>query len=122
MPLRLTPEERVERAVSFLRDGDPRNAFDELTAFEPYAPPSLKDPVTLNRGLALYQMRHFDEAIRVLESLTSGSYKFAIPALYHLSKSYRVLSNSIDPTVTKTITEKKNMGNVKVKVGKGKKG
>ena len=121
MPLRLTPEERVERAVSFLRDGDPRNAFDELTAFEPYAPPSLKDPVTLNRGLALYQMRRFDEAIRVLETLTSGSYKFAIPALYHLSKSYRVLANSIDPTVTKTITEKKNAGNVKVRVGKGKK-
>jgi len=120
MPLRLTPEERVERAVSFLRDSDPRNAFDELSAFEPYAPPSLKDPVTLDRGLALYQMRRFDEAIRVLETLTSGSYKFAIPALYHLSKSYQVLANSIDPTVTKTITEKRN-GTVKVRVGKGKK-
>jgi soluble lytic murein transglycosylase-like protein len=120
MPLRLTPEERVERAVSFLRDSDPRNAFDELSAFEPYAPPSLKDPVVLNRGLALYQMRRFDEAIRVLEKLTSGSYKFAIPALYHLSKSYRVLGNSIDPTVMKVITEKKNLGNVKVRVGKGK--
>ncbi|HEX7418829.1 MAG TPA: lytic transglycosylase domain-containing protein [Thermoanaerobaculia bacterium] len=119
MPLRLTPEERVERAVSFLRDGDPRNALDELTAFEPYASASLKDPVVLNRGLALYQMRRFDEAIRVLETLTSGSYKFAIPALYHLSKSYRVLANSIDPTVTKVITEKKNV-NVKVRTGKGK--
>lgn len=121
MPLRLTPEERVERGVSFLRDGDPRNAFDELTAFEPFAPPSLKDPVALNRGLALFQMRRFDEAIRVLETLTSGSYKFAIPALYHLSKSYGVLANSIDPTVTKTIMEKKNAGTVKVRVGKGKK-
>jgi soluble lytic murein transglycosylase-like protein len=119
MPLRLTPEERVERAVAFLRDGDPRNALDELTAFEPYASASLKDPVALNRGLALYQMRRFDEAIRVLETLTSGSYKFAIPALYHLSKSYRVLANSIDPTVTKVIAEKKNV-NVKVRVGKGK--
>ena len=121
MPLRLTPEERVERAVSFLRDSDPRNAFDELSAFEPYAPPSLKDPVTLNRGLALYQMRRFDEAIHVLETLTSGSYKFAIPALYHLSKSYQVLANSIDPTVTKTVMEKRNAGTVKVRVGKGKK-
>ena len=121
MPLRLTPEERVERAVSFLRDGDPRNAFDELSAFEPYATPSLKDPVVLNRGLALYQMRRFDDAIRVLETLTSGSYKFAIPALYHLSKSYRLLANSIDPTVTKTIIEKRNAGTVKIKVGKGKK-
>jgi soluble lytic murein transglycosylase-like protein len=120
MPLRLTPEERVERAVSFLRDGDPRNALDELTAFEPYAPAALKDPVVLNRGIALYQMRRFDEAIRVLETLTSGSYKFAIPALYHLSKTYRLLANAIDPTVTKVITEKKNAGNVKVRVGKGK--
>jgi soluble lytic murein transglycosylase-like protein len=120
-PLPLTASERVERAVSFMRDGDPRNAYDEFTAFAPFAPASLEDPIVLNRGLALYQMRKFDDAIRVLEPLTSKSYKLAIPALYHLSKSYRVLANAIDPTVTKTVTEKKTAGTVKVKVGKGKK-
>lgn len=119
-PLRLTPEERLERAVSFMRDGDPRNAFDELTAFQPYVPPNIRDPLLLNRGLSLYQMRRFDEAIAALEPLTSRSYRIAIPALYHLSKSYQTLSNSIDPTVVKTITEKKQVGKVKVRVGKGK--
>ncbi|HUQ99527.1 MAG TPA: lytic transglycosylase domain-containing protein [Gemmatimonadaceae bacterium] len=120
-PLILTSGERVERGVSFMRDGDPRNAYDELTALEPYAPASLKEPIALNRGLALYQMRKFEDAIRVFEPLTSRAYKLAIPALYHLSKSYRVLANSIDPTVNKTITEKKQSGTVKVRVGKGKK-
>ena len=101
-------------------DGDPRNAYDELTALAPFAPESLAQAIVLNRGLALYQMRRYQDAIHVLEPLTSGSYKFAIPSLYHLSKSYRVLANAIDPTITKTITEKKRVGNVKVKVGKGK--
>jgi soluble lytic murein transglycosylase-like protein len=117
--LHLTSEERLERAVCLLRDGDPQHAFDELTALQPSAPESLKLPVILNRGLALYQLRRFNDAIHVLEPLTASSYKFAIPALYHLSKSYRVLSNSIDPTVYKTVVEKKKV-NVKVRVGKGK--
>ena len=119
-PLPLTPGERLERGVSLLRDGDPRNAYVELTALGPFAPESLAQAIVLNRGLALYQMRGYQDAIHVLESLTSGSCKVAIPSLYHLSKSYRFLANSIDPTITKTIIEKKRVGNVKVKVGKGK--
>jgi soluble lytic murein transglycosylase-like protein len=119
-PLHLTTGERLERGVSLLRDGDPRNAYDELTALAPFAPESLAQAIVLNRGLALYQMRRYQDAIQVLEPLTSGSYNVAIPSLYHLSKSYRSLANSIDPTITKTITEKKRVGNVKVKVGQGK--
>ncbi|MGZ8829389.1 MAG: lytic transglycosylase domain-containing protein [Thermoanaerobaculia bacterium] len=119
-PLHLTAGERLERGVSLLRDGDPRNAYVELTALGPFAPESLAQAIVLNRGLALYQMRGYQDAIHVLEPLTSGSYKVAVPSLYHLSRSYRSLANSIDPTITRTILEKKRIG-VRVKVGTGKK-
>jgi soluble lytic murein transglycosylase-like protein/tetratricopeptide (TPR) repeat protein len=117
----LTPAERLERAVSLLRDGDPQNAFDELTALQPAAPPSLRDAVDLNRGLALFQLRRFDEAAKALEPLTSRAYRVAVPALYYASKSYRTLSASIDPTVYKTVVQRKQVGTVKVRRGKGKK-
>jgi len=117
--LHLTPEERLERAVCLMRDGDPGNAIDELNAVDPVAPPSIKEPIALNRGIALFETRHFDDAAKTLEPLTHSAYRFAVPALYFASKSYRVLSNSIDPTVYKTVTQKKKVP-VKVRVGKGK--
>lgn len=119
--LHLSVDERMERAVSLLRDNDFPDALNELSALEPVAPASLKQPIVLNRGLALYHMRRYEDAIKVLEPLTGSAYRFAIPALYHLSKSYRALSNAIDPTVYKTVTEKKRVGNVKTRLGKGKK-
>ena len=118
--LHFTPEERLERAVCLMRDGDPGNALDEFNALAPSAPSSIKEAVELNRGIALYQTRHFEDAIKAFEPLTRSAYRVAIPALYHASKAYRILSNSIDPMVLKTITEKKK-ANVKVRVGKGKK-
>jgi soluble lytic murein transglycosylase-like protein len=120
-PIHLTSAERLERAVSFLRDGDPQNALDELNAFQPYAPPALREPLELNRGIALHQLRRFDESLKVLEPLTSKSYRVAVPALYFASKSYRLLSASIDPFVYKTVLQKKQVGTIKKKVGKGKK-
>src|SRR5207249_1340329 len=117
-PLHLTAAERLERAVCLQRDGDPQDSLAELAALEPSAPESLRQAIILNRGLALYQLHRFPDVIPVLERLTSGSYKVAIPALYHLSKSYRTLANAIDPTVYKTITEKKTAGTIKVRVGK----
>ena len=122
-PLALTPAERLERAVSLMRDGDAKSALTELTALEPDAPPSLRLPVTLNRGLALHHMRRFEESSKVLEPLTGTYFRYAIPALFHAAKNYRVLAASIDPIVKKTVTEKKKVGTVKVKVktGKGKK-
>lgn len=117
--LHFTPAERMERAVCLMRDGDPGNALDEFNALDRVAPASLKEPIALNRGITLYQTRHFEDAIKALEPLTRGAYRFAIPALYHASKAYRILSNSIDPTVVKTITEKKKT-RVRVRVGKGK--
>jgi len=120
-PIRMTAEERLERAISFLRDGDPQNALDELDALEPYVPKSLDEPIDLSRGLALFQLRRFEDAIKELEPLTSGSYRYAIPALYHASKSYRILSSSINPIVIQTVVQKQQVGTRKVKSGKGKK-
>jgi soluble lytic murein transglycosylase-like protein len=120
-PLLLNPSERLDRAVGLMRDGDAKSALEELTALEPSAPASLKMAVQLNRGLALHHLRRFEDSNKVLEPLTSGPYKYAIPALYFAAKNYRVVSASIDPTVYKTIVEKKKVGTVKVRVGKGKK-
>ena len=120
-PLQLTPHERLERALSLIRDGDPRLALQELTALESAAPSSMALPIRLNRGLALHQLRRFEESITVLEPLTSGYFRYAIPAIYTLAKNYRVVSASINPMVSKTIIEKKQVGTVKVRTGKGKK-
>ena len=118
--IKLSPAERLERAVGLMRDGDPQSALNELTAITS-APDGLREPIELNRGLALNQLRRFDDSNKVLEPLTSKSYKLAIPALYTAAKNYRVLANSINPVVNKTVVEKKQVGTSKVKVGKGKK-
>ncbi len=119
-PLNFSHAERFERAVSLQRDGDARNGLAELTALAPAAPTHLELPIQLQRGIALHQLRRLEESNRVLEPLTSRYFKYAVPALLHLSRNYRLLSASIDPTVTKTIVEKKKVGTVKVRVGKGK--
>lgn len=118
--IRFSPAERLERAVNLLRDGDPQNAFDELTALEPVTPPELKDPVELNRGLALFQLRRYEDATKVLDPLGSHAFRIAIPAIYYASKSYRALASSINPIVYKTVLQRKQVGTVKVKKGKGK--
>jgi len=120
-PLPLSASERFDRGLALLRDGDAQAAYDELTALEPAAPASLHAPVALNRGLALNQLKRYDDSNRVLEPLTSGQYMYAIPALYTASKNYRALAASINPMVPKQIVEKKQVGTTKVKVGKGKK-
>lgn len=118
--LRLTPGERLERAVSLLRDGDPRDAFAELTALAQSAPADLRLPIQLNRGLALHQLRRYQDSNALLEPLASGPYRFAIPAIYHGWKNYSALAASINPTVTRTVAVRKRVGTVRVKV-KGRK-
>jgi soluble lytic murein transglycosylase-like protein len=118
--IRLSAAERLERAVGLMRDGDPQSAATELAALEPTAPEGLRDPTLLNHGLALNQLRRYVDSNKYLEPLTSKSYKVAIPALYTASKNYRALAASINPIVNKTILERKKVGNVKVRVGKGK--
>src|SRR5262249_25202239 len=73
--IRLSPAERFERGVNLLRDGDPQNALDELTALEPDAPAALRDAVELNRGLALVQLRRYEDATKALDPLASHSFK-----------------------------------------------
>jgi soluble lytic murein transglycosylase-like protein len=119
--IRLTPAERLERGVSLMRDGDPQHAYDELTALDASGVPAeLRPPVQLNRGLALNQLRRYEESNRLLEPLVARSFRVAIPAIYTASKNYRVLSASTNPIVNKIIIVREQVGTVHVKV-KGKK-
>jgi soluble lytic murein transglycosylase-like protein len=117
----LTPEERLARAENLLRDNAPQAALDELTALEPAAPKSIEEMVDLQSGIALYNVHRYEDAIKQLERLTSSTYDLAIPALYHLSKSYRALAASINPMVIKTVVQRQKVGTTKVRKGKGKK-
>lgn len=116
----LTTEERLERAVALLRDDDPRSALEELEALVPDAPLSLKLTLQLNRGLALAKLADYEDSNKLLEPLASGAYKYAIPAIYTASRNYRTLAASINPFVYKTILQRRKVGTVKFRVGKGK--
>jgi soluble lytic murein transglycosylase-like protein len=119
--LKITPAERLERAVSLMRDGDLQDALNELNALQASGVPAdLRQPVQLNRGLALNQLRRFEESNKVLEPLASASYKIAIPAIYNASKNYRLLAASINPITNKVMMVRQRVGTVRVHV-KGKK-
>ena len=114
-PIQLEPRQRLERAVSLMRDGDPANALAELNTLPTtgeFAP--LRLPIELNRGLALNQLHRYDDSNKVLEPLASGPYKIAIPAIYTASNNYRALSASINPNVDKTIIVKERKGTIRV--------
>lgn len=112
-PIKLTPRERLERAVSFLRDGDGQNCLDEITLMEQIGiPADLRLPVQLNKGLALQQLRRLEDSNKLLEPLTGGPYRVSVPALYFAARNYRTLSASINPIVNKVITVRQK---VKVK-------
>jgi soluble lytic murein transglycosylase-like protein/tetratricopeptide (TPR) repeat protein len=120
-PIKLTDGERLERAVSLMRDGDPQHAFDEWDALQTAGPPQdLRLPVQLNRGLALNQLHRYEESSKVLDPLASGPYRFAIPAIFTASQNYRLLALSINPMVTKTVVVKQQVGTIKLKSGKKK--
>jgi Soluble lytic murein transglycosylase and related regulatory proteins (some contain LysM/invasin domains) len=110
--------------VGLLRDGDPQSAADELQALQARGVhDDLRGPVALNLGLALNQLRRYEDSNRVLEPLAAGPYRVAIPAIYTASKNYRVLAASLNPMVTKTIVVRQQVGTIKVKAkaAKGKK-
>src|ERR1051326_304582 len=114
----MTPAERLERAVALMRDGDPQHAYEELTALDGAAPAALHDPIQLNRGLTLNQLRRYDESNKLLEPMAGGAYKFAIPAIATAAKNYRALSASINPIVIRQVTVRQKVGTVKVRVKK----
>jgi len=112
-PIKLTPSERLERAVSFLRDGDAQNCFDEIAFMEQLGfPADLKVAVQLNKGLALQQLRRFEDSNKILEPLAGARPVVAIPAIYFSARNDRILAASINPIVNKVITVKQR---VKVK-------
>ncbi len=120
-PIALTGDERLQRGLALLRDGDPQNAFEELSALnEELVSAPLRPAVRLNRGLALQRLRRYEESNRVLETLTSGPYRFAVPAVSALGENYRALGASINPMVNKVITVRQKVGVKKVPVGTGK--
>jgi soluble lytic murein transglycosylase-like protein len=106
--IHLTVRERVDRAVALLRDGDSQHAFDELSALDHESiPEDLRPLIALNKGIALCQLRRYEDSNRLLEPLSSGSYRYAIPAIYHASKNYRALAASINPVAYKAVVVKK---------------
>lgn len=120
-PLPLTPSERLERAIALMQANDSQTALEELTALERAAPAHVRDDVRLQHGVALHRLRRFEESNKVLEPLTSGAFKYAIPALRTAARNYAIVSAAIEPKSFKTVKEKKRVGTIKQKVGKGKK-
>lgn len=121
-PIALSGDERLARALSLLRDEDPQSALDELTALNAETVSvSLRPAVQLNRGIALSRLGRFEDSNKTLEPLTSGQFRYAIPAIHTLASNYRTLAASINPAVNKVITVKQQVGTTKVRVGKGKK-
>jgi soluble lytic murein transglycosylase-like protein/TolA-binding protein len=120
-PLRLTHHERLTRAKAYLLANQPQNALGELELLAKVAGGALASDVQLQRGIALQRLKRFEDSNKVLEPLTSGEYKIAIPALRAASRNYGVLSASINPNVTKIVKERKQVGTIKQRVGKGKK-
>jgi soluble lytic murein transglycosylase-like protein len=116
----LTPSERVERAKALMRAKDSQTALEELTALEPNAGGS-RSEVVLQKGIALHLLKRYEDSIKVLEPLTSGPYKYAIPALRYASRNYAIVSAAINPVIFKTVKERKQVGTIKQRVGKGKK-
>src|SRR5437867_46282 len=114
-PIKLTSPQRLERAVSLLRDGDPQNALAELNTFDTArAFAEFRLPIQLNKGLALNQLHRYEESNKMLEPLASGPYKIAIPAIYTASKNHRLLALAINPIVNKTIIVKQRVGTIRV--------
>jgi len=121
-PIVLTGDERLTRALALLRDADPQNAYEELGALnEASVSAELRPAVRLNRGIALSRLSRFEDSNKQLEPLTSGQYRYAIPAIHTLASNYRTLAASINPNTSKTVTVKQKVGTTKVRVGKGKK-
>ncbi len=119
-PLPLTPNERLDRATALIAAGKHADAVAELIALEAAAP-HLKMAAQVQRGIALHHLRRHEDSNKVLEPLTSGPYKHAIPALRYAAKNYAIVAASINPEVTKTVKERKRVGTIKQRVGTGKK-
>ncbi len=118
-PLPLTASERLERVTALRLAGDAQDALDELNLIG--NAPQLSAEIQLEKGLCLNALRKYEDSNKALEPLTSGPYKTAIPALRTGARNYAILASAINPEVIKTVKEKKKVGTIKVRTGKGKK-
>lgn len=116
-PLAFTAGEQLQRATHLIRDGDSKSALEELGRISAVSG-AMRNEIALQKGIALHRLRRYEDSNAELEPLTSGPYKYAIPALEHASRNYALLSESIDPRRYRTVTEKKRTGSRKVKKGK----
>lgn len=112
--LSLASDERLHRARSLIRDGDSKSALAELDNIQ-QASVSLRNEVALQRGLALHRLKQYEESNAQLEPLTSGAFRYAIPALDTAAKNYAAMAAAIDPVRYKTVVEKKKTGTRKVR-------
>ncbi len=116
-PLSLSSDERLQRARNLIRDGDSKSALAELEGIQANTG-TMRNEIALQKGIALHRLKRFEESNQQLEPLTSGTFKYAIPALEHAAKNYSTLAASIDPKRYKTVVDKKRTGTRKVKKGK----
>ena len=119
-PYPFTPAERLERATNLSAGQKHQDALLELDALARSAP-HLGPAIQVQRGITLHRLRRFEDSNKVLEPLTSGPYKYAIPALQYAAKNYAIVSSAINPESFKTVKERKQVGTIKQRVGKGKK-
>ncbi len=118
-PLPLTVSERFDRAVALAAGGERAQSLQDLEVLERRAP-RLRDAIRLQKGIVLYELREYERSITTLAPLTSGFYKYAIPALRATAENYAALAASIDPNIHKTVRERRRTGTQKVRVGRGK--
>lgn len=120
-PIGLNLPEQVQRGSNLLRDGDPQAALAALEDINPDSvPPNLAAEVRLTRGLALQRLRRFEDSEKALAPLLTGAFRYAVPASMASARNHGSLAASINPERLKTVTQKKRVGTVKVRV-KGKK-
>lgn len=117
----LSVPDRVVRAETLRRDGAPLIALEEITGIEAAAFPSpWRERIALAKGMALASLRRYEESNRHLEPITSGYFKYAIPAIAQAAKNYERLAASINPVTIKVVTEKQKAGTRKIRNKKKK--
>ena len=112
----LSVADRVVRAETLRRDGAPLNALEEISGIDAAGYPSpWRERIALAKGMALAGLRRYEESNRHLEPITSGYFKYAIPAIAQAAKNYERLAASINPVTIKIVTEKQKAGTRKIR-------
>lgn len=119
--IELSVADRVVRAETLRRDGAPGNALEEISSINETSFPSpWRERIGLAKGMALASLRRYEESNKHLEPITSGYYKYAIPAIAQAARNYERLAASINPVTIKVVTEKQKAGTRKIRNKKKK--